>query len=305
MTQKNDLAADEPPCGAVYPTFLAEGAAPTLSESDQGRSRLGRTEVGELARLIESKVIPRLLLAQRQNGFKPPLEDFATQAKLNDMIGEFADLVIQTDGDRARSYFQDLLMKGTSVDTLFQDLIGPTARRLGELWDEDINSMIEVTQGLGQLQHLVRTFAPDLRQKSRELPSSHRALLTALPGEKHTLGVSLVEEYFRREGWSVWGGPIATMEELVALVSTMWFDVIGLSAGRVEDPEKLAFDIRVLRSAARNRNVAIMVGGWPFLQQPELAYQLGADATAADGPQAVSQIGAMLGGARRQILRDD
>jgi methanogenic corrinoid protein MtbC1 len=95
------------------------------------------------------------------------------------------------------------------------------------------------------------------------------------------------------------------MEELVALVSTMWFDVIGLSAGRVEDPEKLAFDIRVLRSAARNRNVAIMVGGWPFLQQPQLAYQLGADATAADGPQAVSQIGAMLGGARRQILRDD
>jgi hypothetical protein len=54
------------------------------------------------------------------------------------------------------------------------------------------------------------------------------------------------------------------MEELVALVSTMWFDMIGLSAARLQDPEKLAFDVRMLRGAARNRNVASWSGAFRF-----------------------------------------
>jgi MerR family transcriptional regulator, light-induced transcriptional regulator len=302
MIQTKEPATEDLSCDVEQASFSVTDADRPRWEAEREPSKMQRPEVASLARVIETKVIPRMLLARRQNGFKAPLDDAETGAKLHDMIGEFADLVIDPDGTRARSYFQDLITKGSSVETLFQDLIGPTALRLGELWDEDINSMLDVTQGLGHLQRLVRTFAPDLRQKSTELPSSHRALLIALPGETHTLGISLVEEYFRREGWSVWGGPLPSMEELVALISTMWFDMIGLSAARLQDPEKLAFDIRILRGASRNRNVAIMVGGWPFLQHPELAFQVGADATGADGPQAVAQIRTLLGGAKKRIL---
>lgn len=85
------------------------------------------------------------------------------------------------------------------------------------------------------------------------------------------------------------------MAETVALAGSMWFDMIGFSVSRVPNPQKLAKDLLIIRKAARNRNVAIMIGGAAFVQDPGLCALVGADATASDGPQAVSQIHTMIG----------
>lgn len=267
---------------------------PLPEQASAWSDQLGPSQQSSLARIIESRVIPKLLLARQQQGFKPSLDAPQEQTDMGERIGEFADLVIESDSRRATSYFQDLVTNGASVEALFHDLVAPTARRLGELWDEDINTMIDVTQGLGHLQHVVRTFSPVFRNESSAKPSGRRALLIPLPGEQHTLGISLVDEYFRREGWAVWGGPVATMEEVAALVGTMWFDMVGLSVARLTEPEQLAFDIRVIRKAARNRNLVIMVGGKTFLDNPQLAALVGAEGTASDGRRALLQLEDMI-----------
>jgi len=75
----------------------------------------------------------------------------------------------------------------------------------------------------------------------------------------------------------------------------MWFDMVGLSVSRVPEPEKVALDIRLIREAARNRNLPVMIGGVAFVAQPELAAIVGADATATAGQQALLQIAEMIG----------
>lgn len=45
--------------------------------------------------------------------------------------------------------------------------------------------------------------------------------------------------------------------------------------------------IRAIRGVSRNRAVGVLVGGPVLVGRPELALSVGADATAADGPQAV------------------
>ncbi len=252
-----------------------------------------------LARIISARVIPRLLLAhgqtQNNRGFKAPTVRLTKDYHLNERVGEFADLVVNRDGAVATTYFKDMLDDGASIEALFEDLLGPTARRLGELWDDDINTMFDVAQGLGQLQHIVRTFSPEFQNQRSSHVANRKALLMPLPGETHVFGIGLIEQYFRREGWHVWAGPPATMAETVALVGNMWFDMIGFSVSRVPNPEKLSREIRIIRKAARNRNVAIMVGGAAFLKDPSLSALIGADGTASDGPAAIRQITAMIG----------
>jgi len=49
----------------------------------------------------------------------------------------------------------------------------------------------------------------------------------------------------------------------------------------------LTATICALRRASRNREIGVLVGGPLLIEKPELAEIVGADATAADGPQAV------------------
>ncbi len=301
MTRGRELTSQDEQSGFDPQSPCAGYSVDTDDEANGSRLDPRQHQRSKLSRIIENRVIPRLLVAHRQNAFRAPLTSTITPAEMSARVGEFADLLIDVDGRRAVSYFKDLIEGGTSVETLFQDLVGPTARRLGELWDEDINSIIDVTQGMGHLQHLVRTFAPDFRNEKNPSASSQRALLMSMPGEKHTLGVSLIEEFFRREGWAVWGGPVETFEEVIALVGTMWFDVIGLSVSRVPDPDKMNFEIRLIREAARNRNMVIMIGGLPFMKDPRLAAVVGADSTAANGQQAIAQLSAIIQAPQRHI----
>jgi MerR family transcriptional regulator, light-induced transcriptional regulator len=259
----------------------------------------------DLAQIIAARVIPRLLLAHVQetrpaksgglNGFKSPVPMLRPDLKIDTHVDEFADLITNRDGAVATKYFEAMINGGAPVEALFQELLAPAARRLGELWDEDINTMFDVTQGLAHLQQIVRTFSPDFQKQSASGMDNRRALLMPMPGENHVFGITLVEQFFRREGWHVWGGPPATMAETVVLVGSMWFDVAGFSVSRVPEPKKLAKDIAIIRKAARNRKIAIMIGGAAFLEDKELYARVGADATAIDGAQAVMQLNSMIG----------
>jgi len=149
-----------------------------LSECALTRSNVGGPQQSTLARIIETEVIPRLLVAHQQPQFTSPLASVISDPNMSERIGEFADLVINWDGALARSYFEALLGDGASIESLFRELIGPTARRLGKLWEEDINSMLDVTQGLAHLQQLVRAFAPGFTEEESRSLSHRRARAT-------------------------------------------------------------------------------------------------------------------------------
>jgi methanogenic corrinoid protein MtbC1 len=107
-----------------------------------------------------------------------------------------------------------------------------------------------------------------------------------VPGEQHTLGVIIVAEFLLRDGWRVLVGAPWTESDLLAMVSSESFDVIGFSVGCENRLASLKREIRRLRTASRNPNVRIMVGGKVFVDQPDMVSRVGADAYAVDARQA-------------------
>jgi methanogenic corrinoid protein MtbC1 len=196
-------------------------------------------------------------------------------------IDAFVALVVGDDDDRALAHVAAVVERGVAVEAIYLDLLTPTARRLGTLWEDDACDFVDVTVALGRLQSVLRSIS-HLFVGHGTRPDAGRVLLSCIPGEQHTLGLFMVSEFFVRDGGEVsLGSPIADCD-VCALVQDEWFDVVGFSVACNSRISFLSREIPRLRKHSRNPRVAVMVGGRVFADQPELVGRVQADASATD-----------------------
>jgi MerR family transcriptional regulator, light-induced transcriptional regulator len=202
---------------------------------------------------------------------------------------EFTGLIRTHHPANAAAYVDALRARGTTVDTLLLDLLAPTARRLGDLWVEDLCDFTEVTIGLWRLEQLLRRLGSTDEAMVEAPQTGRRALLLPAPGEQHTFGLAVVADFLRRSGWEVSSSTRSGRHDLTATVRRASFDMVGFSLSCENRLDLLAKSITVVRRASRNPSVGIMVGGHVFNEHPELVARVGAEATAANGHAAVLQ----------------
>lgn len=251
------------------------------STSSQRRARLLRT--------VEADIIPRLLLAGRAARQEAGGTDTHSAAAVaQDDIAELVRLLLEHDTPVALAFVDAVRKRGPGIDSICLELLTPAARRLGELWDQDLCTFMQVTVGLSRLHGVLRELNPAFRSPgftdSRD--RGRRALLMPTPGEQHTFGLLMVGEFLRRAGWEVWTDFPGTQTELTTVVAGHWFAVAGFSLGSEARLDTLSASIQALRRASRNRSIGVMVGGPIFLAHPEYVNRVGADTAAADARDA-------------------
>ncbi len=240
-----------------------------------------------LQRTIETELVPRLLMAHRI-GTSPRRLDAETVRRISDTeLNAFIDEVVGLEDSAAPNFVRRLLDEGVSVESIYLDLLAPTARELGIRWEDDECSFVDVTVALGRLQRVLRDLSQYFQADASKAPdSAGHVLLTCLPGEQHTLGLILVAEFLMRDGFHVLVGAPWSEEDLLTQVRTEWFDVVGFSAGCDSRLSHLKRDIARIRSASRNPNIQILVGGQVFSLEQELVRRVGADGWARDAKEA-------------------
>jgi methanogenic corrinoid protein MtbC1 len=234
-----------------------------------------------LADVIAKEIIPRLELHHHDINSKLSSEE-SPQATDIAALGE---LVMSPDIAQASAYFQEMRTKGHSVNNLLVHFLEPTARYLGELWEQDRVDFLDVTIGVGHLQELLSTVGSKDDAPIRD--AHFRALLITTPGEKHMFGVDMVAQFMRSAGWDVAVEPCQSAKESANSASLSWFGVVGLTLSHDSGLEAAARIIQAVKRASANAFVSIMVGGPVFTKDPELAIQIGADAVAVDAQTAV------------------
>ena len=282
---------------------LSRGAAPPDCEDDSPAFRPAEaandTRMSQLARTIEQEIIPRLMLAHRTAA--DPLPRSVPDHTISESdIKHFAKLVLSHDEDVAFGTIDTLRARGVPIEKIFVDLLAPTARYLGHLWDDDLCNFTDVTVGLGRLQRVLRELSPALGRSVEHPSQGRRVLLLPSPGEQHTFGLVMVAEFFRRAGWDVTGGAWAADADAATLVSAEWFDVVGFSLGAAGHLDRLATSIAAVRHATCNKDVAILVGGPLFGLHPEFVGQVGADGMTIDGREAPLLAETLICGHMRQ-----
>ena len=258
------------------------GSLPGAAEQPTPRERVAR-----IVRTIESDIIPRLVRAHRVSDADAESQRHARA--VDSLAGEvpgFARRLLVDDTRCVEATLEDLLAEGVAAERLCLDLLAPSALELGRLWEEDRCSFSDVTVGVGRLQRMMRRLGPLLGQEVTLPAQGRRALLLPAPGEQHTFGVSIVAEFFRRDGWDVAGHPDPRAADPASLVHSEWFDLIGISVGSRSRLDWLRGGIATIRQASRNRDLVVMLGGPYLRERPQAGLEVGADLVAVDGAQA-------------------
>jgi MerR family transcriptional regulator, light-induced transcriptional regulator len=245
----------------------------------------------KLAQMISAKVIPQLLRLHTQVVPKAPPVELLIKALAPALgpsqtdITALADIILGSDLEAAVAYVTVLRDEGLSMDTLFVELLEPTARHLGDMWDNDQCDFVDVTLGVARLQKLLASF--NNSHLEPELDDRRHVLMAMTPGDQHYFGVTMVERFLLAAGWKVQTELKGSAADIASLVRHKWFAVAGLTMGSEDMIDSLQSTIMQVRECSANPAIGIMVGGPLFTKNPALAYEVGADATAPNAPGAV------------------
>jgi methanogenic corrinoid protein MtbC1 len=280
MTDVNEQSFS---AGIKTDSALAQAARPQRSRLPAPIWRFRPTlQPTSVVRTIRTRIIPKIVLALRST---PKAPEPAKQESAN-AVTQFATLVLGDKDAAAFAFVQKMMAEGTSVESVFLDLLAPTAQYLGELWESDATDFAKVTLGVGRLQLVMRQLGDVFFEQGSRSDSGESALLTTIPGEQHSFGLSMAAEFFRRAGWNLCTGPFSSHQELTSLVHNHWFDVVGFSVSSDRRLEELKQDIHDIRRNSRNRNVGILLGGPMMALDPGLVASMGADMMSLDATTA-------------------
>ncbi len=270
------------------------------------RSIVGRKPVADavpakpsgFVALVESEIIPRLMVAHSRDG-----DQHVTPApRGNPTISyheakAFAPLAISLDASALLDHVDVFLQRGVTIDTIFVELLAPAARHLGEMWDEDTADFVTVTMALWRLQEVVRELSARVPVRGGPDAAHVRtALFAVMPGDDHSFGTVIVEDVFRRAGWATDLMTDTSTSTLLSMVARNSYDLVGLTVSGTVCADDAPSLINAVRSVSRNPFVGIMVGGSIFNVAPQLATEIGADATAPDALQALKVAGTLVDG---------
>lgn len=239
-----------------------------------------------LARAVEARIIPQLALAHRHE--RPGSHDANCVPGAADAdLRNFTALVLANDLQGGLERVKQRVAGGASLADVCLTLLAPAARRLGEMWDDDLCGFAEVTASLGTLRMIMLRLR-DLCGPALPLrDAARRILLVSLTGNQHSFGLQVTAELFRHAGWDVATETAIAEADLLDRVGDGWFAAVGLSIACDAQTVSLGQTIRAIRRASFNRRLGILAGGPVFVSNPGLARLVGADATACDARQAV------------------
>jgi MerR family transcriptional regulator, light-induced transcriptional regulator len=249
----------------------------------------------DLSMLLENLVIPKLIADRdkRDNWLHMPGLSQAAQttrqrAITDSDVEEFTRLSVSGEAHALLDFVDRCLETGSSVETVYVELLAPAARRLGEYWEADSEDFVGVTMGLWRIQEILRELTLRIPPKSRPGHGQRSALFSMMPGEQHSFGTLMVAECFQRAGWDTDVLIEPTQSELTGKIAKQHYDLIGLTVSCDCSTATLSSVVNAIKAVSPSPHVRIMLGGRVINEQPELVDECGADATAVDATSAVA-----------------
>jgi methanogenic corrinoid protein MtbC1 len=168
-------------------------------------------------------------IVQRLAEAAPHRPAFEAADITEESLDAFCDALIEPDPAAALDFIEARRAEGVTRQGVYLGYVGAAACRLGERWDDDRLSLLDVTIGTGHLYALMRALRAG-RPEPRPVSDVRRAALFAtVPGEDHGIGITVAADLFREIGWEIDLRTGTDHDGLVAHVEATRPHIIGLS----------------------------------------------------------------------------
>jgi len=160
--------------------------------------------------------------------------------------------------------------RGTDAVSLFESLLAPLEREVGERWHAGTLSVAEEHLVTGAVRELVMSLLQRAPRRSKR-----HVVCACFPDEQHELGLMGAALRFRHHGWRVtFLGALTPPEHLGKVVRVTRPELIALSA--VSDPGEQAFARTLGALVAERGRALVVVGGRAAERYPKLVEKAGA-----------------------------
>jgi len=194
-------------------------------------------------------------------------------------------------GDRRAAFtvLDAALDKGASLEGLYLDIVQPTMREIGRLWQENELTVAEEHLATAITESAMnRIFERVFVWRDQRTPTLIAACASE---ERHQLGLRMLCDLLEMEGWeTTYLGASVPIESLVDLVKARQPAVVAISATIAPHLPRVRDAIAAIRAAPLAHQPVIVVGGRAFHGDPGLAKRIGADFTARDAADAVLEL---------------
>jgi hypothetical protein len=250
--------------------------------------------VGAQVRTLASQVIS--VLAERYS---------VTESQIRrELLLDLVETLVSDDVMAASRFLDDLRLQRIPTEALVDEVLPQAARALGEAWNADQISFVDVTIGAMRLQGMLRDIegreGAGLGARGRPLRGS--ALVVVPSDEQHTLGALVLSNQLRRAGVSACLRIMPGTNHLRDLMAMRRFDtvLVSVSAGSNLDlAAKLVKFIRMIHKDAPQGAPPVIVGGAILQSGIDVKALTGADHVTNDPLEALRFCGIGEEGARR------
>jgi len=191
-------------------------------------------------------------------------------------------------GDRRAAFrvLDDALDTGAPLAELYLEIVQPSMREIGRLWQENALTVAEEHLATAITETAMnRLFERVFVWRDERTP---RLLAACAAEERHQLGLRMLCDLLEMEGWeTTYLGASVPIESLVHLVKERAPEAVAISATIAPHLPRVRDAIRAIRAAPLAQQPVIVVGGRAFHGDPTLAERIGADLTAVDATGAL------------------
>jgi len=160
-------------------------------------------------------------------------------------------------------------------------MLEQTERRLGDLWESDSCSEIDITLALLEMVSAIRTIHLGAKPRLFGAAKPPAVLVISEPGELHLLPAVLDAEVLFQRGWQPQLDFPSSDQALIERLGNEWYEVVDISLSDVFRREhwlqRLKDTVATIREHSVNRDVIITVSGRVFRDQQSLVPSTGAD----------------------------
>lgn len=240
------------------------------------KSLLPDAAVHQLAEEVVTQLVTRLY----------PARDPARMASQAE-VERLCDALLSDDPNAASRMVRRAREDGAPLATVYLGHLAEAARTLGRRWEEDRVSFLAMSAAAGRIFAIMRALRPDIANPRAASGSLERlALFATVPGEEHTLGITMAADLFRSRGWRIDLRTGLTHEELIESARGTPYRIVGISAGHPAMIPALARLVVALRIT--HPQAHLVLSGQIVAIEPEVNLLIGADDVAADSDAAMA-----------------
>ncbi len=254
-----------------------------------------------------------VLEEQLPSGSRPVLEEYVADAiarlpefpeEVPSSIGavgacrglceRYLQLLLKLRRQEARQVVMDALDAGRSIEEVYLEVLQPVQYEVGRLWQHNRITVAQEHFCTAATQSVIAELYPRLFASERR---GRRAVVASVGPDLHELGGRMVADLLELAGWdTVFLGANTPGEAIARMAVTHKAHVVALSATMCYHVPHVRRTIAAIRALPECRDTRIVVGGRPFMLEPELWRGIGADGSAADGREAVLLVEALTAG---------